>query len=230
MASLRILNENINILFVHIPKTGGTSVADWLMNQIGSSYYELYLIHPLNKNINLGHPYLQRIGGHKPKTMYDAHQESNPFRFSCVRNPWARVFSAYQHLTRYWQGDKGNQVNKVDKERLMHKMYDVKNSWPDFNEFVSMIPYMEGRIGYDWDLRTSQCDWIEPGVDLVLKTEHLARDFVPIQEMFNCYIPLNRVNLNPVSSTTYRDYYNDASKDIIADVFSDDVERFEYTF
>ena len=59
------------VLFVHIPKTGGTSISQWLDAP------------------SCGHPKLETL---LEKT------EGTPITFTVVRNPWDRAVSAYAYL------------------------------------------------------------------------------------------------------------------------------------
>lgn len=72
-------------IFIHIPKTGGTSIArSFIGENVG--HYEWYL--------------LKKVFGKD----YDSY-----FKFAIVRNPWDRVVSAYH----YYQSDKITDANKI---------------------------------------------------------------------------------------------------------------------
>jgi hypothetical protein len=69
-------NEYKNILFIHIPKTGGTSIR-----------------HLINDNVPKKFPF-----GHDPLFSFKIDEIKNKFKFSIVRNPYTRTYSYYQHF------------------------------------------------------------------------------------------------------------------------------------
>ena len=125
-----------------------------------------------------------------------------PITFAVVRNPWDRLVSMYVFIKKY---------------RLVSE---------DFNDFV----FHKIKI---WcfgihTLSTPQIRWIEPGVTHLLRFENLEEDFKIIQKIFQCYEPL------PLSNKThhdhYRTYYNDETRQAVAEMFKEDIEAFGYEF
>jgi hypothetical protein len=79
-----------------------------------------------------------------------------------------------------------------------------------------------------------QSEWIkdEHGnilVDKILKFENLNDDFVKMTK----FLGLKNISLPKINTTKkvdYRDYYNDSTKKIIEDWFSEDIRLFNYSF
>ena len=67
---------NNNILFIHIPKTGGSSIK-----------------HLINDNVPKKFPF-----GHDPLFSFKIDEINDKFKFSVVRNPYARTYSYYHHF------------------------------------------------------------------------------------------------------------------------------------
>ena len=65
-----------NILFIHIPKTGGTSIK-----------------HLINDNVPRKFPF-----GHDPLLSFKQDEVKNKFKFTVVRNPYTRTYSYYHHF------------------------------------------------------------------------------------------------------------------------------------
>lgn len=83
-----ILLKNRNIAFIHIPKTGGQSMREWLKRE------KDFNIMPLNqRNIDVKHPTYDLIKKHYG-------EENIGFAFAVIRNPYTRAKSLYKHLNR----------------------------------------------------------------------------------------------------------------------------------
>jgi hypothetical protein len=96
----------------------------------------------------------------------------------------------------------------------------------DFNDFVRNKIKM-WHFG-DHKLSTPQLRWIEPGVTHLLRFENLEKDFKIIQDIFQCYEPLGM--LNKINHDHYRTYYNDETRQAVAEMFKEDIEAFGYEF
>jgi hypothetical protein len=94
---MTIVNSTYNFIFVHVPKTAGTSVKVYL-NQFAREG---------DVHITENHQKIEKEGKilfHKHSTIRDVLQAVGPqkfrasFRFSIVRNPFARAVSTYRFL------------------------------------------------------------------------------------------------------------------------------------
>ena len=99
-----LLSHRYNFLFVHIAKTGGTSVRDALdrLRWQDPKYYPMWLCSRLSALFN--HELACKLPRHAKAI---AAQEMLPrelyqrlFKFAFVRNPWDLQVSSYHHLQR----------------------------------------------------------------------------------------------------------------------------------
>lgn len=151
-------------IFVHVPKTGGTSIKKALFGTRGA-----------------GHRSLRSY-----KIIFRKREFSDYFKFAFVRNPWDRVVSAYEFLR------KGG-MNESDKEwsnRIMPQykgFNDFVTNWLDqkniYNE-VHFVPQYEF-------LRLGNTD---PKVDYIGKFERLEKDFEKICNKLNKQCSLRHEN------------------------------------
>jgi len=204
-----------SITFLHVGRAAGTSIGSWFIKHYPTAHY--WYDHPTLAEIEKEH----KIN----------------FSFAVVRNPWDRVVSLSYYL---------KQQMLVIKKSILHAMpgheLDMHLALLDscdgffqhdysFDQFVDRLPYLIIPAGLfmrsDYRLAMTQYEYTQ-GVDLVLKYETLAQDFVAIQKMCNNYDPL------PVENTTqhdhYRSYYTPTTRATIQKLFGDDIEQWKYQF
>jgi hypothetical protein len=209
-----------NIIFVHIPKTAGTSISTWLKSHmLDSDYYEIHYNHPFIHKLEESTS--KQIVGIKPKVT------QSPFVFSIVRNPWAWAFSVYQNLKLSKTNEILNVVSEVTKLN--------NGEFPTFNKFISLCPNIKYHIGQNgWGFQTTQSTWLkipDTNVDLIIRYENLNNDFKQIQDLFKSTVPLDHMLKGILPSNEYyREQYNQSSKKIIETMCLEDIDNFKYTF
>ena len=137
------------------------------------------------------------------------------FRFAFVRNPWDAQVSMYCYIM---------------GTGSTHPEWEAVNQYRDFNDYVVKHLNSAQEKG---TLRT-QCDFLLDEADLCLMTyvgryERLSEDFARICRELSlgpCSLP----HLNKANRTDYRDYYNNSTRDAVANIFRRDIETFGYQF
>ncbi|MDB9527389.1 sulfotransferase family 2 domain-containing protein [Oscillatoria sp. CS-180] len=178
-------------LFIHINKTGGTSIAKAL-------------------NIPPKHDTalekIEEVG----RIEWDKR-----FTFAVVRNPWDKVVSHYYYRVQTNQTDLGsNQINFKD---WVKRVYQEK-SRPYYDKPKMFMP---------------QVDWVSDAagtiiVDHICRFESLEADFREVCDRLE--IDYNLPHLKSSKRGNYRDYYDSETTAIVADWYSQDIEKFNYTF
>ncbi|MEL6453213.1 MAG: sulfotransferase family 2 domain-containing protein [Cyanobacteria bacterium J06623_5] len=224
-----ILNEAVNFdletIFIAVPKTGTTSVRTQIrpkgkalisnphlnIMQVRDVLYAYLLKTSLGQNIN--YP--------TEGVLTDAEIRNNSrqifnsfFKFSSVRNPWARAVSLYFRT-------QGVQVSQ-------------KISFDDFCEGH----HHASDTCLHPTLHQNQLDWLvdESGqvvLDYIYKLEDFSEAINEISKRTDGRIQLQNKtsNKNPKSnSSSYRDIYSDYTRRLIAKRFEKDIDFFEYTF
>lgn len=178
-------------VFIHINKTGGTSIAKALN------------IPPKH---NTALEKIEEMG----RKEWDAR-----FSFAVVRNPWDKVVSHYYYRIQT------NQTNLGSKEI-------------DFKEWVKLVFRDKNSLYYDKPkMFMPQTNWVsdthgELMVDCICRFETLENDFRKVCERLN--IQYNLPHLKSSKRGKYCDYYDEESKGIIEEWFSQDIEKFGYRF
>lgn len=184
-------------IFVHVPKTAGISVCKGLLSVDAIGHMPL-------------HYYQMALGQDK----YSAY-----YKFSFVRNPWDRVYSAYRYLVK---GGLSAQ-DKIWSEAF--------RKYSDFNDFVAQW-IDEDNIELSLHFM-SQSRFIKNSqgvVDLnyLGRFENLARDYEVIRQTLGG----ETLGMNNVSgrNLSYVEAYSKRSKDIVARVYHGDINLLGYDF
>ncbi len=207
-------------LFVHIAKTGGTSVRTTLNRYRWSdpSYYPAFLCSRISSLMK------HRIGTKLPRharaicayEMLPREVYDSLFKFAFVRNPWDLQVSSYHHLKR-------------ERPHLLEGK-------DDFETFLrwKLDP---GRV-YQYHIDTSislQSDYVidlhgKIIVDFIGRYENLNDDFCSVCSKIGVRAPRLAHKRKAGDRDTYRKYYNDSTAALVADYFRRDIEMFDYSF
>lgn len=129
---MTIVLKDPQATFIHIPKTGGSSINAWLNENVNGKFY-----HDADSHGTAGmrrHLTYQQVAQLSVEDNRDM-----GFTFTVVRNPWSRAVSSYLHWLRL---DKTGQKNTLK-----------------FDQFISLPPlgtaFFEPQITYIGD-----CDYI----------------------------------------------------------------------
>ena len=216
-----LLSNRFNFLFVHIAKTGGTSVRAALepLRWRDPWYYAQFLCSKLS-----------HLSGHRIGTKFPRHariiaaKEMLPeelferlFKFAFVRNPWDLQVSSFHHIRR-------------ERPHLMQGM-------DDFETFLRWK--LDPERPYQFHIDTSIQLQVEYLVDLhgnILtdfagKYERLHEDFETACQRIGIKTPaLPHKRQATDRKKDYRSYYTDATRELVAEHFRRDIEAFGYAF
>ena len=132
------------------------------------------------------------------------------FKFGFVRNPWDRVVSLYE---------------RNEALQLRNRM--------SFDQFVEWMQYSSSACLQPSPHRY-QLDWfVDPNgtilADFIGKFERLEADWAFVAQKLGVNPELPHWRPNP-RARHYTEYYNDETKQLVADKFRVDIEHFGYEF
>lgn len=138
------------------------------------------------------------------------------WKFTFVRNPWDRVVSLYEYRRR--------------KDRTGIASNDLP-----FCDWVQRVFTDEPDPAYHNNPKSfqPQCEWLKDdsgkiSVDFIGRFEHIERDFNRVAKEIGTSASLQ--HLNSSKRDDYHSYYDAGSRDAVARWFSEDIDRFGYTF
>ena len=215
-----LLSHRYRFLFVHIAKTGGTSVRSALQRYRWRDPY--YLPQWIASRLSgmTGH----RLGIKLPRHCKAiTAQEMLPrefyhslFKFAFVRNPWDLQVSSYHHIRR-----ERPQLMQADEsfEDFLRRKLDPERPWQ-----YHLDTSVESQSHYIIDLQGRQI------IDFIGRYETLQEDFDHI---------CDRIGITPITlphrrkasdRADYRGYYDDSTRRLVAEHFAPDIERLGYEF
>jgi len=215
-----IISNKYKFLFVHIAKTGGTSMRATL-----SRYRRrdpLYWASRICSRIShlSGHRIGCKIPRHAkiiaayemlPREFFDS-----LFKFAFVRNPWDLQVSSFHHIKR-------------ERAHLM-------NGIEDFETFLRYK--LDPSRPYQYHIDTSielQSDYLvdlhgKVLADYIGRYEQLGEDYAHICKTIGIEAPPLAHKRKAEDRAGYRKYYSDATAALVAEHFRQDIEMFGYRF
>ena len=216
-----LLSVRHRFLFVHIAKTGGTSVRTALEGRRWRDpwYWPMFLCSRLSHLS--GHRIATKLPRHAkviaakellPKAFFDS-----LFKFAFVRNPWDLQVSSFHHIRR----ERPHYLGGHD----------------DFEGFLRWK--LDPARPYQYHVDTSielQSDYLidlhgNLAVDFIGRYERLRQDFATACERIGIPAPaLPHVRAATDRSKDYRRYYTDETAELVARHFARDTEMLGYRF
>jgi len=139
------------------------------------------------------------------------------FRFAFARNPWDRFASMYLYFKKFGQGKSSNDLHSGE----------IVNRFDSFRNFTINLNnvYSEFKSSH-WQ---SQTAWFESRVDFIGRFESLQEDFNIVCGKIG--IPKQKLpHENKSKHKHYTEYYDDETREIVAEKYAKDIEYFGYKF
>ncbi|MDH5611265.1 MAG: sulfotransferase family protein [Gammaproteobacteria bacterium] len=193
--------DDTKTIFVHIPKAAGVSVCKSLYGNLAGEH----------SSIN----YYQYV--------FSKNDFSRYFKFTFVRNPWDRLYSAYTFL-------KKGGFNKQDEKWAIENL----SRFTSFEQFVMEWVVAENIHKYIHFVPQTEL-LIFPGtntvaVDFVGFFENLENDFDYVAKKINKNISLPHLNKTDNKLLGYVQKYNSIMIDVVEKVYKADIDTFGYSF
>jgi hypothetical protein len=205
-------------IFIHIPKTGGTSIEtqlgmfhSWEIENTDAAFGKIQSSTLINKG--WATRYLQHLSWFELCDLVSPEKREGYFSFSYVRNPWERMVSIYSKK----DPDMLEQAEQVGL-KLAHLSFE------NFLDATLDFPHVHLRPQNEFIL-DRHC---KPVIDFIGRFENIEADFLTICNKIGSQIRL--VHVNKSTHGEYRRYYNDRTRALIAKKYLADAEAFGYFF
>lgn len=194
--SLKGFDEK-KLIFVHIPKCAGVSISKSVYGSLGGGHMEMWKY--------------ELIFGSKFKEY---------FKFTVVRNPWDRVYSAYTFLKSGGFGESDSEWFNlsvgldVDFKTFVCEYLKTKKV-QDKNHFRSQISYLKNLDG-------------EVDLDVIIRFENIDEDFKKLSKFSK--LDLLKINSTINRSKDYKRYYNKNMIAIVESLYQEDIKILGYCY
>lgn len=197
-------------IFVHIPKCGGTSIEDviWPEPRSTSDLWMGFVSKYRNKYQTGGLQHLlamlirQEVG----EEIFNSY-----FKFTIVRNPWDKAISQFFYMAQ--RPDLRDYIGMEEND-----------------PFKKYLELTEKKLHVQWEKQYKffQDDNGETIVDYIGRLETMQQDAANIFERLgiNAVIP----HVNATRHKHYSEYYDDESKEMVREMYNDDIRILNYSF
>ena len=199
-----ISSDKYKFIFVRPQKIGGTSLES-AISKLDKDSFRYKTEDKLKIEKILNHnvdPH--HLSGDDIKKLINNEKYNSYFKFSFTRNPWSRMVSLYKYF-----------IN------LPNQSSDIKNK--PFKNFL-----IQGNSTWWYGAFDNHVDFIGK-VNFIGKIENLQNDFDYVCEKIvapKIEIP----HKNATKHKHYTEYYDDETKQIVAEKYAKDIEFFGYKF
>jgi hypothetical protein len=216
------LSHHYRTIFIHIPKTAGTSVEAALGMHGGNT--DVGVVPYLNQQIDREHLYgrdLQHLtAAQMSQVLSNSELFSAYFKFTIVRNPWERLVS-----TLAWTGQKwarGIELDRAGFDAQLHGLDPLLQGLRAKVAPATLPPHLKPQVSY-----IAGADG-QPLVDFVARYETLEEDWRRICARLGVQLALPRRMRSHHGQ--YREYYSDATRALVAETYAADIASFGYEF
>lgn len=220
-----IFHESRNYLFVHIQKTGGTSISACLAGQFGGRFV---------------------APAHLPLTCL-AFTGPKPFIFAVVRNPWERLVSWFEMMrakgvhndfSRYVlqprpDGKAPEFSDFIRRTAVIRETAQPESQWTGPSSLI-----YDPAQGYPKSLGFNQCDYLVDAsgtllCDRILRFDNLAAEFAELMADIHpgdVYSGLGHLNARSGGGDWRGHYQSGDDREWVARLYRKDVAQFGFRF
>ncbi len=221
-----MISHQHKCIFVHIPKTAGTSIEYALghfekRQRLNQDHRSIRMIEPLTYHAILNkenlvelkmrawHNYRrQHVNPNNTNTVNRA-QYNEYFKFTIVRNPWDRLYSLFFARSRAW----GYEIDQSDLRGSFRKFVGTYHRQRILRSQMHILKNFRGDVP----------------VDYIGRFEDLPRIFQDISNRLSIKVEFPHL-LDRGPRASYRDVYDDEMRETVRELYKDDIDYLGYEF
>jgi len=223
-----MISHKYKCIFIHIPKTAGTSVESALghldghQGREGQDHRCIRMIEPwINTGIfrstvnfrmflsSVRYSFRNHKNPNNDLTV-SREQYNSYFKFTVVRNPWDRAYSSYENVMR---------------DELHKQAWGIKEP-VTFNEFLRRFMGKEMLVPQTYWLKDFKN---KMPFDYICRFENLKDDFNNVCRLMG-YKSIVLPHKKKGSGGNYKDKIDNESRNLIAEFYKEEIELFNYRF
>lgn len=197
-----MISHKHKCIFIHIPRVGGSSIEQAI---VGKDWWRI-------------DSSTKHILASTAKKIYKDYWDDY-FKFSFVRNPWSRMVSMCKYSSFYGCKIKSNKINILEylKKFSPIEIDPRSKSVLDKQNPISNSVYL---------------NILNEPLDFVGKFENLQEDFEKISDFIGISesLPHLEPSKNNSNKFCYTKYYDEETREIVAEKYAKDIEYFGYKF
>jgi hypothetical protein len=201
-----MISHEYKCIFIHIPRTAGTSIEKWIAN---CDWW--------HRDERTKH-----LLASQSKKIYSDYWDEY-FKFSFVRNPWDRMVSMSKYGSHY--GVYISKDKKIDISRYIKEYGDPITIEHDY------------RFSKRKDIATDSHrphtiygNILDEELDFVGRFENLNDDVLFLNSQLNIDAEFKFKEEELEDRLSYKNYYNNNSRQLVEDLYKKDIEEFNYQF
>lgn len=215
------ISHQHKVIFVHIPRTAGSSIENVLGicgddNQGTLTPPRPDMLYGLVGNKVMQHYTWKQIRDRVGGDIYDQY-----FKFAFVRNPFDRVVSQYHVRKRLFRNFKISFKDFVFKKVAKRNQFSLMNIFKSRGEKA-----LEDQFENQWEFIFDPREKLM--VDYVGRYETLKADYAAIGTKLNLVAPLPEMNQS--AHENYQKYFDHETRDLVERLYKKDLELFNYSF
>jgi len=208
-----MISHRHRTIFIHIPKTGGASIERLIWKEEERTEENLWMGYTYKHHNKYQTGALQHLYASNVKKAVGEDVYEDYFTFSMVRNPWDRVISQFLYLQKRW---------------------DLRDflAVPRHVSFIDYLKLIQQRPHVHWNPQYlflyDKYDTLL--VDQVYRFEDFDSSVMSILSEIGLDPQVEIPHANKSQRLPYHVYYDDYTRDMVGEIYAEDVARFGYHF